>query len=409
MKSAAKIGRSHLPGFLMAIVLLFNPTHGWAHTKSESHTDWRINGNIIYLTFTIPELEAKRLSNQPDVAPSNDEVAVYLADHVAVSTQDVVCESKSPPRAIAALTGFRRFEFVFQCPDAKKISLKSSAFFDIVPSHVTLAQITLDNGQIAEQLITKDHQVLHASEDIDETGLQNASFFDYIRLGVLHILTGPDHISFLIGLVLISRSIRDLLFVVTGFTLGHSITLALAVTGLLRPHAEFIDALIGLTIALIGAENVAVASRRPTIVALGVGAVLIAMALAGTAGLGGLPPLLLLGAGLFASNYLVISGRLRDSGRLRMVVTLVFGLIHGFGFAADLLEMRLPVGRLAELLVGFNLGVELGQLMIVLMIILFTAFLVRLHLALPRPIVVDITSSLLIAFGTFLLVNRAFS
>ena len=58
-------------------------------------------------------------------------------------------------------------------------------------------------------------------------------------MGMMHIFTGVDHMSFLVGLVLISRRLRDLVFVVTGFTIGHSLTLALAVTGVIRPHAEY--------------------------------------------------------------------------------------------------------------------------------------------------------------------------
>ncbi len=130
----------------------------------------------------------------------------------------------------------------------------------------------------------------------------------------MHIFTGVDHMSFLLGLILISKRLRDLVFVVTGFTIGHSITLALAVTGLLRPHAEYIDALVALTIALIGAENIAVQTRRPGVVATLLGTLLMVMAGLNMAGVGDLPMLLLLGAGLFSSCYLMISGHLRDAG-----------------------------------------------------------------------------------------------
>ena len=111
----------------------------------------------------------------------------------------------------------------------------------------------------------------------------------------MHILTGVDHMSFLLGLILISRRLKDLAFVVTGFTLGHSATLALAVTGIVRPHAEYIDALVALTIALIGAENIAVSLKRPGTIALAFGGTLILMALLQLLGAGGLPALLLLG------------------------------------------------------------------------------------------------------------------
>jgi hypothetical protein len=95
------------------------------------------------------------------------------------------------------------------------------------------------------------------------------------------------------------------------------------------------------------------------------GGALILMAAGSFLELGGLPSMLLLGAGVFAANYLLLAGRLRDAARLRIVVTVVFGLIHGFGFAADLLELHLPPTRLFRILLGFNLGVEVGQLTIV--------------------------------------------
>ncbi|MGU7776456.1 HupE/UreJ family protein, partial [Burkholderia sp. MR1-5-21] len=164
--------------------------------------------------------------------------------------------------------------------------------------------------------------------------MRDASFLDYIRLGIEHIFTGPDHMSFMLGLVLISRRVRDLLFVVTGFTLGHSITLALAVTGALRPNADFIDALVGLTILIIGAENIAVATRKSGFVAAAIGLPLVAMAVASLFHIGTLPPLLLVGSALLCTNYLLMSGHMVDTGRLRLVVTLLFGLIHGFGFAS---------------------------------------------------------------------------
>jgi len=197
--------------------------------------------------------------------------------------------------------------------------------------------------------------------------------------------------------------------VVTGFTIGHSATLALAVTGIIRPHAEYIDALVALTIAMIGAENIAVATHRPGIVASGVGGVLLLMAAGSFLGLGGLPSLLLLGAGLFAANYLMLSGHLRDAARLRIVVTVVFGLIHGFGFAADLLELRLPSGQLFSILLGFNLGVELGQLTLVLVALGLVALLVRARLALPRPIVVDALSAGLVGLGMYWFISRSYA
>lgn len=376
-----------------------------AHVKSESHSVWRINGNRINLNFTLPMLETVRLATQEGVQPSNEQVLEYLGKHLSVTSKSGDCKMSSP-RAVAATEQFRRFEFTFECADTDDIKLHSSVLFDLVPAHVNLAQIETADGKYIEQIISADHQTLSLTSEEDE--LTSAGLLKYMQMGIMHIFTGIDHMSFLLGLVLISRRTRDLVFVITGFTIGHSATLALAVTGILKPDAQFIDALVALTIALIGAENIAVATRKPGTVAIGVGGLLLAMTLARIAGFGTLPVLLLLGAGIFTANYLMISGHLRDAGRLRLVVTMVFGLIHGFGFAADLLELHMPTEMLAKLLVGFNLGVEVGQLSVVFVLLGLVALLRKVKLALPRPIVVDSVSAGLVGLGLYWFIGRSF-
>jgi hypothetical protein len=100
---------------------------------------------------------------------------------------------------------------------------------------------------------------------------------------------------------------------------------------------------------------------------------------------------------------------LRDAGRLRILITLVFGLIHGFGFAADLLQLQLPPGRLAELLVGFNVGVEIGQLILVVGATVLVALLAKYKFTLPRPLVVDVASAFLVGLGVFWFVSRSYA
>jgi hypothetical protein len=377
-----------------------------AHTKSTSYSNWRIEGTEVHLSFTVPLIETARLNQPGETQPPNERVEDYLAKHLSVTDGDRACPLSAPPKPLSATVQFRRFEMNFRCATAKDITLHSSVFFDLVPSHVSLAQIQTDD-RVIQQLFTKEHQVLEISGK--DQNMRDAGFLKYVQMGVMHIFTGVDHMSFLLGLILISRRLRDLVFVVTGFTIGHSATLALAVTGIIRPHAEFIDALVALTIAMIGAENVAVATHRPGVVAGGVGGVLLLMAAGSFFGFGGLPSLLLLGAGLFAANYLMLSGHLRDAARLRIVVTVVFGLIHGFGFAADLLELRLPPGQLLSILFGFNLGVEVGQLTLVLLTLGLVALLVRAKLAFPRSIVVDVLSAGLVGLGMYWFISRSYA
>jgi hydrogenase/urease accessory protein HupE len=135
------------------------------------------------------------------------------------------------------------------------------------------------------------------------------SLLDFFTMGIEHILTGFDHLVFLLGLVLVGGNRRALVLVVTAFTVAHSMTLGLAVLGVWSPSPRFIEPAIALSIAYVGVEN-----------------------------------------------YFV-----RDAaGRWR--ITLPFGLIHGFGFAGALQEIAMPRADVPGALLAFNLGVESGQL-----------------------------------------------
>lgn len=391
---------------LLAGLLLAAPA--WAHVRSESHSVWEVNGRAVDLVLTLPKIETLRLGAN-GAQPDDATLERYLLQRVYPIAAGVRCPLVPPVEVLSSAPEYRRLDFTFRCASDRDLQIRSSAFFDVAPGHTNFAQIqNVATGDFAEQLITRDRQTVQVTGG-EESRLQTASFFEFVRMGIMHIFTGVDHMSFLLGLVLISRRLRDLVFVVTGFTIGHSLTLALAVTGVIRPHAEYIDALVALTIALIGAENLAVATRRPAFFALGLAGLMGLMAIGQALGWGGLPSLLLVGAGLFTANYLMISGRLIDAGRLRMVITLVFGLIHGFGFAAGLLELQIPTGRLAELLVGFNLGVEAGQLTLVVGAAGAVVLLSRLKLATPRPITVDVCSSFLVGLGLFWFVSRSYA
>jgi hypothetical protein len=379
-----------------------------AHVRSETHSVWEISGTNLDLVLTIPAVEAERLTGS-GAQPSDEVMKGYLSERIYPSADGERCALVPPVVALSAQPGFRKFDFTFKCQTSQNFAIHSAAFFDLVQSHTNFAQIqNADTGDFVEQLITYERQTVQITGG-EAAKLKTAGFLDFVRMGILHIFTGVDHMSFLLGLVLISRRIKDLIFVVTGFTIGHSLTLALAVTGVIRPHAEYIDAMVALTIALIGLENLAVQTRRPGYFAAGLGALLVAMTLGKLLGYGELPALLTLGAGLFLVNYLLVSGHLEDAGRLRLVITLIFGLIHGFGFAASLLSEPLPIERLAELLVGFNFGVEVGQLSLVVGLTLLVFGLSKMKLTLPRPIVVDVAASFLVGIGMFWFITRSYA
>jgi hypothetical protein len=147
-----------------------------------------------------------------------------------------------------------------------------------------------------------------------------SELLSFAQLGMRHILDldALDHILFLVALAAIYRfrDLRSVLWVVTAFTLGHSLTLALAVTGTLELPSALVEFLIPVTIVITGIENVVVSDRT----------------------------------------------RAPWGGRYRPVFAGVFGLVHGAGFATYL--KALFVERIAVPLFGFNLGIEIGQIVV---------------------------------------------
>src|SRR5205085_7289211 len=138
----------------------------------------------------------------------------------------------------------------------------------------------------------------------------------FIPAGVHHILIGPDHLLFLVGLLLLGGSTRQLLIVVTSFTVAHSVTLTLAALNIVTPPARLIEPAIALSIVYVGADNL-----------------------------------------------------LAQGGRdVRAWIAFAFGFIHGFGFANVLREMELPARALGWSLFSFNFGVEIGQLLVVIVV-----------------------------------------
>jgi hypothetical protein len=177
----------------------------------------------------------------------------------------------------------------------------------------------------------------------------------FIPSGIHHIMIGPDHILFLVGLLLLGGSFMSLVRIVTAFTIGHSITLSLAALNVVTPPASIIEPAIALSIVFVGADN-------------------------------------------------LVRGDGRD---LRGWVALVFGLVHGFGFANVLREFGLPKEALGWSLFSFNVGVEIGQLAIVALVAAALAAVRRyndklgLRVAFAGSIVV-------IAAGTYWFVERVF-
>ena len=152
---------------LAAIAVALVVPAALAHTKSETHSVWEIAADRVHLEFSIPLPESARLARQGEEQPPNEVVLDYLKGHLGATSAGKAC-TIGPSRAMAATTQFRRFEFDFTCPGKDDVALQSSAFFDLVPSHVTFAQIRTADGQFVEQLFNSDrHEVRAAAGDAE--------------------------------------------------------------------------------------------------------------------------------------------------------------------------------------------------------------------------------------------------
>ena len=124
------------------IILLWATTSvAHAHTLSESLSAWRIDGDTVRLQFTVPELEAKRITPSGKDLPSSVQLGSYLAERVGATAGGQKCSATEGPRALAASVGYSRYDFVFKCPAANDIRIHSAAFYDLVKTHTNFARI----------------------------------------------------------------------------------------------------------------------------------------------------------------------------------------------------------------------------------------------------------------------------
>ena len=245
------------------------------------------------------------------------------------------------------------------------LGLHYRLLFDLDGLHRGLLRATVDGGTHTSVLSPTSGVVQFGADGISR--LQQ--FKQYLVEGVWHIWIGFDHILFLLSLLLpavlildgktwrgaerFGQAWKEVLWVVTSFTMAHSITLSLAALGLVSLPSRLVESAIALSVVLAAANNV----------------------------------------------WPMVSHR-------RWVVAFCFGLIHGFGFASVLAELGLPTDALALSLLGFNLGVELGQLAIVA-VFLPVAFALR-HTAFYRKGVFVGGSLLTMVVAAVWLAERAF-
>ena len=189
-------------------------------------------------------------------------------------------------------------------------------------------------------------------EKVQTSGTWN-TFTGFIRAGFLHVLPlGTDHILFLLGLFLLSRNWSPLLWQISLFTAAHTITLGLTTTGFIQVSSSVVEPIIAGSIIVIALENI------------------------------------------FYPKY----------SHWRLAVVFIFGLIHGLGFASALGNLALPKTALLTSLFGFNIGVEIGQFVVIVLAFLATAW-IRNESSYRKLVIVP--GSILIALiGSYWMIQR---
>ncbi|MBK5969302.1 HupE / UreJ protein [Thiorhodovibrio litoralis] len=198
-----------------------------------------------------------------------------------------------------------------------------------------LLRVHLADGRLVQAVL----RAATPTFTVPESAARLAVLRDYLLLGFEHILSGPDHLLFVFGLVLLVHGYRRLFWTITAFTAGHSVTLALAVLGVVKVPAYPVEALIALTILVVAVELTRAGGGRETWIQ-----------------------------------------------RFPWAMAFTFGLLHGLGFAGALTEIGLPANAIPLALAGFNIGIELGQLLCVALILAAAAALRRLPVPLPTAI-----------------------
>lgn len=311
-------------GFIFTLLLLF-AGGGWAHPPGLSSIYLQVEPHDIAarMTFALQDIEAfAPMDSDLDAEVSDAErdaakpsIAKLLSGQLKLSLDGQAILPVEPGKVGFDEQNNAHVDFHFGLPGGGGRQLRLKSEFLVLLPEGHQQQLTVKNADhqvIAEAMLSREHDEL--TLDLQSTLLPStfATFVDFFKLGVEHIVTGYDHLLFLFGLLMVTHSFWPAIKIITFFTIAHSITLALAGLNVIELPSSFVEPFIAATIVYVGVEN-------------------------------------------------IIRG---DHPKGRHWLTFGFGLIHGFGFASVLREMEIgnaDFGILLPLL-SFNLGIEAGQI-----------------------------------------------
>ena len=392
---------------LLQSLILFSPPSE-AHNRSQSFSSWDVSDNLITAIFTVKTREITRLQ-----ISSTRTLKEILDDHltktVRVTQDNKTCASSGIVSPLPAKDGYIQVQLGYQCASSiQDIQLEINSFFDVASSHVHYAHVALnemDSGDFLFSDSRRQHQV-GGQTALSQTLHQTISQF--YGIGFQHIISGLDHIAFLLVLLLLIRRLKDVIWLITGFTLGHSVTLALSAVGLVIPELRVVEAAIGFTIALVAAENIATLTGFKRQITYCSVAILLVMVLLNLLQGIGLSALSMFGLIIFTLAYMSTPEKTETAGGFRLLMSATFGLVHGFGFASALTEMGLTSEQLFPALLGFNIGIEVGQLLMIAGLwIIIQTFQTTKYVNKSR-LVIDLVSASACGLGLYWFIGRTY-
>jgi len=284
------------------------------------------------------------------------------------------------------------------------LSIESDLLLDVAPSHLHLAHVRIGSGAPRERLLTE------ADPSWAISAAPAGSPAHYLRLGLRRAFTGWDHLACLAALLLVAGSLAGAVRIAVSFSLACSIALALAVFARIQPAGAPLQALIGLSVALVAAENLWLRGGRDRLTPLFIAAAIAALAAAAAAGRLQVPALALAGAALFAGSYFELARRAPHLVSARTALAFLFGALHGLGLATALstVDSSASAAPLGAAVLGFNAGAELVLLAAAAAVWLLVRAAKRLR-GDAGAVLVDFGSAAALAGGVFWFASRIFS
>ena len=395
------------------IILFFLLSPLNAHYFSESFSKWNVVDNKVEANFSLLTLESTRIfqveNYQKIMFEENlsetDVFKIYLSQHLKVTSEGKNCSLVDEIKELNSQEGSLNLSLNFECPSNKEIKIINNALFNLVQSHIHIARIYIDNNLYTEKALFFNDQSIDLNEEKENNSFSN-SFYKFFSLGLDHILSGYDHLLFILGLLLLVTNLKRLLLVITGFTIGHSLTLSLSVINIIQVKSSLVEALIGYTIMFVGLEYLYKENNDHRVSMIFITTLSLLLLIFGNLINPNFPYFLILGILLFSLGYFYLLKNLNSENNLLSIITIIFGLIHGFGFGGFLLGSKISSENIFSGLLGFNLGVEVGQIIFVLLILLIYKLLMALKITKIIEVMKNLSFFAVVFFGFFFFIQR---